>query len=66
MILIVSVVASGIDIIFFLSENTTMQIEFFYECAHFITMSFHCTFKVSDTKAGKKKLQSMSMTKADL
>ena len=49
----VSVIASGIGVIFFLSENTTVQTEFFCEYAHFINMAFHCIFKFSDTKADK-------------
>lgn len=48
----VSVIASGIDVIFFLSENTIMQTEF-CEYVHFINTAFHCTFKVSNTKADK-------------
>lgn len=49
----VSVIASGIDVIFFLSENTAMQTGFFCAYAHFINTAFHRTFKVSDTKADK-------------
>lgn len=49
----VSLIASGIDVIFFLSEHKTVQTEFFCEHDHIINMAFHCTFKVIDTKADK-------------